>query len=40
MRFNLGMSLRGPDIRPGLDNRHLIIEGHGKSWKVMEGQGR
>ena len=38
MRFNLGLSLRGPDIRPGLDNRHLIIEGHegqGRSWKVF-----
>ena len=42
------MEWSGPAIRPGLDNRHLIIEGHrglrreghGKSWKVMEGHGR
>ena len=26
--INLGLGMRGPDIRPGLDNRHLIIEGH------------
>ena len=25
----MGLDLRGPDIRPGLDNRHLIIEGEG-----------
>ena len=26
---SIGSSLGiGPDIRPGLDNRHLIIEGH------------
>ena len=41
------MEWSGPDIRPCLDNRHLIIEGHretikgvGRSWKVKEGQGR
>ena len=43
------MEWSGPAIRPGLDNRHLIIieghrglrrEIHGKSWKVMEGQGK
>ena len=34
------MEWSGPAIRPGLDNRHLIIEGHRRSWKVMEGQGR
>ena len=28
VRINLGLGLRGPDIRPGLNNRHLIIEGH------------
>ena len=30
VRINLGLGLRGPDIdiRPGLDNRHLIIECH------------
>ena len=28
VRINLGFGLRGLDIRPGLDNRHLIIEGH------------
>ena len=28
MRINLGLGLRGPDIRPGLNNRHSIIEGH------------
>ena len=29
MRINLdfGFSFSGPDIRPGLDNRHIIIEG-------------
>ena len=26
MRINLGLGLRGPDLRPGLDNGHLIIE--------------
>ena len=26
--INLGLGLGGPDIRPGLDNRHLNIEGH------------
>ena len=42
-----GLDLRGPDIRPGLYNRHLIIEGHkkvikghGRSLNVMESQGR
>ena len=28
VRINLALSLRGLDIRPGLDNRHLILEGH------------
>ena len=28
VRINLGLGLRGTDIRPGLDNRHLIIKGH------------
>ena len=28
VRNNLGLGLRGLDIRPGLDNRHLILEGH------------
>ena len=27
VRINLGLGLRGRDISPGLDNRHLIIEG-------------
>ena len=27
-RINLVLVLRGPDIRLGLDNRHLIIKGH------------
>ena len=47
VRINLGLGLKGPDIRPGLDNRHLIIEGHRGLRKViecplnvMEGQGR
>ena len=39
MSFNLGLGLIGPDIRPGLDNRHLIIEGHRRSWKVKDGHG-
>ena len=45
MRINLGLGLRGPDIRPGLDNRHLIIEGHRglqgdkRSKKVIEDHG-
>ena len=26
MRINLGLDLRGLDLRPDLDNRHLIIE--------------
>ena len=34
MRIDLGSGLEGPDIRPGLDNRHLIM----RSWKVKEGQ--
>ena len=43
MKINLGLGFSDPDIRPGLDNRHLIIEGHiglrknechGRSWKV------
>ena len=40
MRISLGLVLRGPDIRPSLDNGHLIIEGDRglrRSWKVMEG---
>ena len=28
VRLNMVLGLRGPDISPGLDNRHLIIEGH------------
>ena len=28
VRINLGLGLRGPDIRPGLDNRHLIVKDH------------
>ena len=46
MKINLVLALRGPDIRPGVDNRHLIIEGHRghrghrSSWKVRKGQGR
>ena len=28
VRINLVLGLSGPDIRPGLDNRHLIIKGH------------
>ena len=28
VRINLGFGLRGLDIRPGLDNRHLAIKGH------------
>ena len=36
----LGMGLRGPDIRPGFDNRHLIIEGQRRLLKVMEDLGR
>ena len=28
VRINLDLGLRGPDIRPVLGNRHLIIEGH------------
>ena len=28
VRINLVLGLRGTDIRLGLDNRHLIIEGH------------
>ena len=38
MRITLGLGLRGPDISPDLDNRHLIIEGHegqGRSWKFF-----
>ena len=43
VRIDLGLGLRGPDIRPSLYNRHLILEGligHRRSWKVMEGHGR
>ena len=33
-----GLDWRGPDISSGLVNRHLIIiEGHGRSRKVMDG---
>ena len=28
LTINLGLGKSGPDIRPGLDSRHLIIEGH------------
>ena len=28
LTINFGLVKSGPDIRPGLDNRHLIIEGH------------
>ena len=38
VRINFVLVLRGPDIRPGLDNSHLIIEGHRglrRSWKVI-----
>ena len=35
MRINLGLGLRGPDIRPGPDNRYLIIEGHGRALNVI-----
>ena len=28
MRINFGLGLTGPDGRLGLDNGHLIIEGH------------
>ena len=38
-----GVKWSGPDIRPGLDNRHLIIEGHRglrRWWKVIEGHRR
>ena len=33
------MEWSGPAIRLGLDNRHLIREGHGRSRKVKEGHG-
>ena len=35
----MGLGWRGHDVRPGLDNRHLIIEGHRRLWKVMEVHG-
>ena len=38
MRNNLGLGLRGPDIRPGLENRHLIIGP--RSQNVKKGYGR
>ena len=28
VRIDLDLGLRGPDIKPGLDNRHIIIECH------------
>ena len=28
VRINLGLDFRGPDIKTGLDNRHLTMEGH------------
>ena len=28
VKINLGLGLRGSDIRPDLDNRHLIKEGN------------
>ena len=34
VRIILGLGLSDPDIRPGLDNRHLIIEGHGWSFPI------
>ena len=40
---SIGLKWSGPAIRPGLDNRNLIIEGHRglrRSWKVMESHGR
>ena len=46
MRINLGLGLRGPDIRPGLDRRHLIkerhrgFEGNKRSQKVIKGHRR
>ena len=43
VRINLGLGLKGPDIRPGLDNRHLIIEGRRgrrRSQKVIKVHGR
>ena len=33
VKINLGLGLIGPDIRPGLDNRPLIL----RSRKVMDG---
>ena len=33
VKINLVLGLRGPDIRSGVDNRHLIIE-------VLEGDKR
>lgn len=41
MRISLGSGYRGSDIRPGIDNRHLItecnrrlhVEGYDRSWK-------
>ena len=42
VRIKSVLCLRGPDIRPGLDYRHLIIEvlmkvikGHRRPWKVF-----
>ena len=32
VRINFGLD---PDIRPGLDNRHLVMEGQGRSWMVL-----
>ena len=40
VRIDLGSGQRGPDLRPGFHKKHLIIEGHRRSWKVVEGQGR
>ena len=40
MRINLVLGLKGPDIRPGLKNTHLIIEGHGKKVRTRLGVNR
>ena len=44
MTINLGLGLRGPDVRPGLEVLTIdIIESHKgdeRSLNVMKGQGR
>ena len=46
VRINLVLGLRGTDIRPGLDKRHLIkerhrgFEGNKRSQKVIKGHRR